>query len=115
MTNTVDQVQDFALLQDKVKRQPLLYKPEFLNVLATFHPLYQTLRDEPAKPALQACKVLLFLANVSHHFKNDLLFLKTEIVTTLEQYYAVLHHDTLFSFVKALITLRQKEELPAQV
>ena len=75
---------DLALLQDRIKREPTLYKDEFIRIYNSFPSLLLKIKNEPAKPAIETCQVLLFLSHVSHVFPNECSFLREEVISTLE-------------------------------
>lgn len=99
---------DLPKLQDKLKRQPELYKKEFINCYDLFKNMLPELRDNPGKEQSTICSFLLFFCHLYDHFPKDLQFLSTELVNILEQYYGILHVATREICVQCLTILRAK-------
>jgi protein SDA1 len=99
---------DLPILQDKIKRQPDLYRNEFTNCLEIFKKLLPDLRDNPAKEQPTVCSFLMFFTHLFDRFPKDLQFLSNELINVVEQYYAILNVATRNTCVQCLITLRTK-------
>lgn len=99
---------DLPLLQNKLKRQPDLYRGEFTACYDLFKKLLPELRDNPGKEQPTICSFFLFFTQLYDRYPKDLQFLSTELVNIVEQYYSVLHVNTRSVCVQCLVKLRAK-------
>eukprot|EP01022_Parablepharisma_sp_SALTPOND_P009651 TRINITY_DN139_c0_g1_i10.p6 TRINITY_DN139_c0_g1~~TRINITY_DN139_c0_g1_i10.p6 ORF type:complete len:820 (-),score=155.54 TRINITY_DN139_c0_g1_i10:3345-5804(-) len=99
---------DLPALQDKIKRQPELYRNEFNEYYDLFKKLLPDLRDNPGKDQPTICSFLLFFTHLFDRFPKELQFLSTELVNIVEQYYGILHVTTRAICVQCLTILRSK-------
>ena len=99
---------DLPALQNRLKRQPELYKKEFAECFELFKTLLPDLRDNPGKEQPTICSFLLFFTHLFEKFQKDLQFLATELVNIVEQYFGILHVNTRAICVQCLTILRAK-------
>ena len=72
-------------LQDKIKRQPEMYKNEFKNHFEVFQNMLKEFKENPAKRDDRFEEYLKFMAHISAVYKEDLAeFLGTEIINVLQ-------------------------------
>lgn len=102
--------QTLQYLQDRVKRQPELYRNEFDKHWVVFKAKLAAFKQSPGKCDPQLNYYLLFFAHISQKYKADIVEpLSTECMAALEQYYSVLNPLTRLTFVTALKILRGKD------
>ena len=95
-------------LQNKLKRQPELYKKEFTFCYDIFKKMLPELRDNPGKEQPTICSFLLFFTHLFDKFPQELQFLSTELINIVEQYFSILHVVTRSTCVQCLVILRSK-------
>lgn len=96
-------------LQDKIKRQPSLWRNEFNERLIKFKALFLKYREDPSREDETVVKYIKFMTHVCDVYKKDLEFLPTEFVDFLEQSYLVIHPNVRLEIVQALRMIRTKK------
>ena len=97
------------VLQNRIKRQPSLWREEFKAQLAIFKKLFIKFREDPSKEDEEVIKYVKFMTHISDVYKKDLSFVPTEFINILEQHYATMHPNVRFEFVQALRMIRTKK------
>lgn len=98
-------------LQNLIKRDPASYKDEFLQQYHHYHSLIQVFRLKPSEHNQSLDDVVMFLAQVSHCFSEDLAEFPQELVELLQKHHNVLEPRMRMTFCRALILLRSKSLL----
>ncbi|CDJ44268.1 hypothetical protein ETH_00039835 [Eimeria tenella] len=60
-----ESVMSLALLQNKIKRDPLAYREEFLLQLTNFRGLAEALKQQPYRPTRKLQSLVMFLAHTA--------------------------------------------------
>jgi protein SDA1 len=82
--STFDQTMTLATLQDKIKRQPDMYKKEFLTQFGIFQEKLKEFKENPAKKDERMDDYFKFLAHISGVYKDELAdYLSNEIINML--------------------------------
>ncbi|RWS13427.1 protein SDA1-like protein [Dinothrombium tinctorium] len=98
-------------LQNCIKRDPLSYKEEFIQQHTHFKALLQVFQLNPNSKSKNFEDLVLFLAQVSHCYPEELKQFPSELMNILKLYSTVLNSDTRLALCKALILLRNKSLL----
>lgn len=107
---TFDQTMTLATLQDKIKRQPDMYKKEFLTQFSVFQTKLQEFKENPAKKDDQMDEYFKFLAHISGVYKDELAdYLSNEIINMLQQYYSIMNPAIRLTLVTCLRIMRGKD------
>jgi len=97
-------------LQDKIKRQPELYKKEFNTHFQIFKELLNNLKENPAKKDDRMEDYLKFMAHISAVYKDEIgEFLSSEIINVLQQYFSILNPSIRMTLVTCLKIMRGKD------
>lgn len=73
------------ILQDKMKRQPQMYKEEFREHLAIFKGKLSEFKESPAKRDEQLEDYLKFMAHISAIYRDEVAdYLCTELLNMLQ-------------------------------
>jgi hypothetical protein len=79
-------------LQDKIKRQPELYRNEFKAHLELFQQKLADFKEQPAKKDDRLDEYFKFMAHISGVYKEDLAdYLSNEYINLLQQYYSIMN------------------------
>ena len=106
---TFDTTMTLSTLQDKIKRQPDMYKKEFLNQFAIFQKKLDEFKANPAKKDEQMDDYLKFLSHISGTYKEELAeYLSNEIINMLQQYYSIMNPAIRLTMVTCLRIMRGK-------
>ena len=95
-------------LQDKIKRQPSLYRNEFNERLIKFKALFLKYREDPSHEDETVIKYVKFMTHIADVYKKELEFLPSEFIDFLEQSYLVIHPNVRLEIVQALRMIRTK-------
>jgi len=101
------------MLQNKIKRQPGLWKEEFNSHLEIFKKMFLEFREDPSKEDEKVIEYIRFMTHICDVYKKELAFLPTEFVDMLEQNYAVIHPNVRFQLVQSLRMIRTKKQATA--
>jgi protein SDA1 len=96
-------------LQNKIKRQPGLWKEEFKNHLDEFKKMFLKYREDPSREDETVVKYIKFMTHISDVYKKELGFLPKEFIDMLEQSYATIHPNVRFELVQSLRMIRTKK------
>ena len=97
-------------LQDKMKRQPEMYKDVLKTHLQIFQEKLEAFKENPAKKDDRLEDYCKFMAHVSGVYREDVAdLLCHELIDLLQQYYAILNPSVRLSFVTSLKILRGKD------
>ncbi|CAI2386389.1 unnamed protein product [Moneuplotes crassus] len=102
----IDELQD---LQNKIKRQPSLWRNEFRKHLETFKKLFLKFREDPSREDEETVKYIKFMTHICDVYRKDLSFVPTEFVSMLEQNYSTIHPNVRFELVQSLRMIRTKK------
>ena len=107
--------EELSVLQDKVKRQPDLWKWDVEKHMGVFREKLLAYKENPAKRNMELAYYMLFLAHISHTVYKQLILesLSSTVLSLLQQYYSILHPDNRMAMVTVLKILRGKELLAA--
>lgn len=95
-------------LQNLIKRDPLSYKDEFNLQRHYYESLLQTFRLRPAEHNKELDDLVMFLAQVSHCYEEEMKQFPQEMIDLLKNYNTQLDPEMRMTFCKALILLRNK-------
>ncbi|CAN8006254.1 unnamed protein product, partial [Ixodes hexagonus] len=95
-------------LQNLIKRDPLSYKDEFHLQLQYYQSLLQAFRLHPTQQNKELEELVMFLAQVSQCFEEDMKSFPQEIMDLLKNYSTQLDPEMRMTFCRALILLRNK-------
>uniref|UniRef100_A0A147BSR7 Protein SDA1 n=1 Tax=Ixodes ricinus TaxID=34613 RepID=A0A147BSR7_IXORI len=95
-------------LQNLIKRDPLSYKDEFHLQLQYYQSLLQAFRLHPTEQNKALEELVMFLAQVSQCFEEDMKLFPQEIMDLLKNYSTQLDSEMRMTFCRALILLRNK-------
>lgn len=100
-------------LQNLIKREPELYREEFLQQYRHYMSLVEVFQLEPDKPNKNLDELVMFIAQVAQCFADDLLKFPQQIVDLLKSHSSTLDPGMRNTFCKALILLRNKNLISA--
>ena len=103
-------------LQDKIKRQPDLYRKEFAAHLEIFQQKLAEFKESPGKKDDRMDEYFKFLAHISGVYKEELAeYLCNEFINLLQQYYSILNPVIRMSLVTCLKIMRGKDVVSPSV
>lgn len=98
------------VLQDKIKRQPDMYRKEFSNHLEVFQQKLELFKENPAKKEEEMVEYFKFMAHISGVYQEELAeFLSNEMLNILQQYYSILNPSVRMTLVTCLKIMRGKD------
>ncbi|RWS27771.1 protein SDA1-like protein, partial [Leptotrombidium deliense] len=100
-------------LQNCIKRDPQSYREEFLQQHNHYKALIQVFQCNPSSKDKHFEDLIMFLAQISHCYTEDLKDFPNELMNLLKVYSTVLSAETRLAICKALILLRNKALLSA--
>uniref|UniRef100_A0A1E1X5C2 Protein SDA1 n=1 Tax=Amblyomma aureolatum TaxID=187763 RepID=A0A1E1X5C2_9ACAR len=95
-------------LQNLIKRDPFSYKDEFNLQRHYYESLLQAFRLRPTEHNKELDDLVMFLAQVSHCYEEEMRQFPQEIVDLLKNYNTQLDPEMRMTFCRALILLRNK-------
>lgn len=95
-------------LQNLIKRDPLSYKDEFNLQRHYYESLLQAFRLRPTEHNKELDDLVMFLAQVSHCYQDEMKQFPQDIVELLKNYSTQLDPEMRMTFCRALILLRNK-------
>lgn len=95
-------------LQNLIKRDPLSYKDEFNLQRHYYESLLQAFRLRPTEHNKDLDDLVMFLAQVSHCYEEEMKQFPQQIVDLLKNYSTQLDPEMRMTFCRALILLRNK-------
>lgn len=95
-------------LQNLIKRDPLSYKDEFTLQLHYYQSLLQAFRLHPTEQNKELEELVMFLAQVSQCYEEEMKLFPQDIVELLKSYNTQLDPEMRMTFCRALILLRNK-------
>ena len=103
-------------LQDKIKRQPDMYKKEFNNHLEVFQQKLELFKENPAKKEDEMIEYFKFMAHISGVYQEELAeYLSNEMLNILQQYYSILNPAVRMTLVTCLKIMRGKDVVSPSV
>ncbi|CAF97166.1 unnamed protein product [Tetraodon nigroviridis] len=96
-------------LQNLIKRDPQSYEDEFLQQHRHYQSNVQIFKLQPNKPNKELAELVMFLAQVSHCYLQQLSTFPQELCELLLGHHTLLDPDLRMTFCKALILLRNKD------
>lgn len=98
------------MLQDKIKRQPEMYRNEFAQHLEIFQSKLESFKESPGKKDDEMDEYFKFMAHISGVFKEELAeYLCNEFINLLQQYYSILNPVMRMTLVTCLRIMRGKD------
>jgi len=114
--NSFEKAITLYTLQDKIKRQPEMYRDEFHTHMRIFQEKLAAFKESPAKKDEQLEDYCKFMAHISGVYREDVAeFLCHELINVLQQYYSILNPSVRLSFVTALKIQRGKDVVSPSV
>jgi protein SDA1 len=108
--STFSQTMTLATLQDKIKRQPEMYKKEFLTQFGVFQKKLAEFKENPAKKDEQMDDYFKFMGHISGVYKEELAeYLSNELINMLQQYYSIMNPAMRLTLVTCLRIMRGKD------
>jgi len=105
-----DNEMPLQFLQDKIKRQPELYKVEFETHFQRFQAQLTKFKESPAKKDEELEEYFKFMAHISGVYKGELVeFITNEYINLLQQYYSILNPSVRMTLVTSLKVMRGKD------
>lgn len=98
-------------LQNLIKRDPLSYKDEFNLQRHYYESLLQAFRLRPTEHSKELDDLVMFLAQVSHCYEEEMKQFPQDMVDLLKNYNTQLDPEMRMTFCRALILLRNKSLL----
>ncbi|EEB17769.1 conserved hypothetical protein [Pediculus humanus corporis] len=98
-------------LRNLIKRDPSSYKEDFQLQYAHFNSMLELFHLQPDRFIKDLDDLVMFVAQVSHCYFQDLTDFPQKIINILESHHMVLHPDMRFAFCRSLIVLRNKNLL----
>nr|CAG4640710.1 EOG090X030C [Eulimnadia texana] len=98
-------------LQNLLKRDPTSYKDEFLQQYRHYQSMKLVFEMKPDEYNKSLEELVMFLAQVSHCFQEELAGYPQELMDVLQRHPTTLHPDMRKTFCRALILLRNKNLL----
>ncbi|KZS09921.1 Protein SDA1 [Daphnia magna] len=95
-------------LQNLLKRDPASYKDEFMQQHRHYNSTRMVFEMKPDQYNKDLDDLVMFLAQVSHCFPEDLKEYPQELMDILQRHPTTLHPDMRKTFCRALILLRNK-------
>ncbi|XP_037506539.1 protein SDA1 homolog [Rhipicephalus sanguineus] len=95
-------------LQNLIKRDPLSYKDEFNLQRHYYESLLQAFRLRPTEHNKELDELVMFLAQVSHCYEEEMKQFPQDMVDLLKNYNTQLDPEMRMTFCRALILLRNK-------
>lgn len=96
-------------LQNLIKRDPQSYVDEFLQQHRHYQSNVQIFKLQPNKPNKELAELVMFLAQISHCYMQQLSTFPQELSELLLGHHTLLDPDLRMTFCKALILLRNKD------
>jgi protein SDA1 len=114
--NKFEQTMTLYELQDKIKRQPDMYKNEFMTHFRIFQEKLKDFKTNPARKDVPLMDYLKFLSHISNVYPQHLpQFLSTEMLNLLQQYHSILNPELRMTLVTSLKIMRGKDNVQAVV
>jgi len=98
-------------LQNLIKKDPQSYYDEFLQQHRHFLSHLEVFQLQPSKMSKELDELVMFLAQVSHCYPQDLSNFPQQIIDILKNYGSLLDAEMRTTFCKGLILLRNKNLL----
>ncbi|KAB0790528.1 hypothetical protein PPYR_09982 [Photinus pyralis] len=98
-------------LQNLIKRDPESYHEEFLQQLQHFQNTIDVFQLDPQQPNKTLDELVMFMAQVSHCYTNDLKTFPQQLIDLLQKHNTMLDNSMRMTFCRALILLRNKNLL----
>ncbi len=99
---------DLPLYQDKIKRDRILYKEEFMKFLNVFIPKFNAFLESPTNNHGNIKDVFVFLGHLSHIFPKELAFLPAQLKELLEHSHAIIPSEVRIAIIDCFNLLRKK-------
>ncbi|TWW66456.1 SDA1 -like protein [Takifugu flavidus] len=96
-------------LQNLIKRDPQSYVDEFLQQHRHYQSNVQIFKLQPNKPNKELADLVMFLAQISHCYVQQLSTFPQELSELLLGHHTLLDPELRMTFCKALILLRNKD------
>jgi protein SDA1 len=98
------------MLQDRIKRQPDMFKKEFENQFGIFQGKLTEFKESPGKKDEHLEEYFKFMAHISAVYRGDLVtFLSNEYINLLQQYHSILNPVMRMAIVTGLKIMRGKD------
>ncbi|KAK4877569.1 hypothetical protein RN001_010075 [Aquatica leii] len=98
-------------LQNLIKRDPASYHEEFLQQYRHFQNSLDVFQLAPQQPNKTVDDLVMFLAQVSHCYTQELLTFPQQLIDLLQKHNMLLDNSMRMTFCRALILLRNKNLL----
>eukprot|EP00889_Picochlorum_renovo_P002999 jgi/Picre1/30029/NNA_005401.t1 len=103
---------DLLILQQHIKKDPQGYKDEFQLQWRHYEATRGLFLMSPGQPSLEFQSLVMFMAHVSEHYPDVTQnSFKQGIIELLEKHGPLLEHSTRLTLVKALILMRNKNNM----
>ena len=103
-------------LQDKIKRQPDMYRKEFQNHLEVFQQKLELFKENPAKKDDSMDEYFKFMAHISGVYQAEISeYLSSEILNILQQYYSIINPAMRMTLVTSIKIMRGKDVVSPSV
>lgn len=99
---------DLPLYQDKIKRDRILYKEEFMKFLNVFIPKFNAFLESPTNNHGNIKDVFVFLGHLSYIFPKELAFLPAQLKELLEHSHAIIPSEVRIAIIDCFNLLRKK-------
>jgi hypothetical protein len=99
------------VIQDKIKRDNVVYREEFVKILAYFKIKFDTFLMAPNKRIKGMKEMFMFFAQVGHIFPKEMAFIPLALIGLIENNYTVINPEIRMGIVECLSLLRKKDLL----
>ncbi|XP_047145437.1 protein SDA1 homolog [Hydra vulgaris] len=103
---------NLAQLQNLIKRNPDLYKEEFIQQWRHFQSNLDVFKLNPSTPSESVAETAMFIAQVGNCYPEEIADLPMHLVDILSQHYSVMNSELRMTLCKALVLLRNKNMVP---